>query len=45
MALIGSREITSMAVKASENAFAITRKRMTEIFEQFRKAATIGKDT
>ncbi|WP_259666064.1 CoA-transferase [Rhizobium lentis] len=45
VALIGSREITSMAVKASENAFAITRKRMTEIFEQFRKAATIGKDT
>ncbi|WP_244915140.1 malonate decarboxylase subunit alpha [Rhizobium sullae] len=45
VALNGSREITSMAVKASENAFAITRKRMTEIFEQFRKAATIGKDT
>ncbi|MBY5330072.1 phasin family protein [Rhizobium leguminosarum] len=44
VALNGSREITSMAVKASENAFAITRKRMTEIFEQFRKTATTRKD-
>ncbi|MGR9377194.1 hypothetical protein [Rhizobium leguminosarum] len=45
MALNGSREITSMAAKASENAFAIARTRMTESFEHFRKAATLGKNT
>jgi propionate CoA-transferase len=45
MALNGSREITSMAAKASENAFAIARTRMTESFEHFRKAATLRKNT
>ncbi len=44
MALNGSREITKMASKASEDAFAIARQRMTENFEQFRKAATPRKD-
>ncbi|WP_064682915.1 MULTISPECIES: hypothetical protein [Rhizobium] len=38
------REVTSMAAAASENAFAIARKRMTENFEEFRKAATLRKD-
>ncbi|MDI5930160.1 hypothetical protein ELI49_36535 [Rhizobium ruizarguesonis] len=45
MALNGSREITSMAAAASDNAFAIARKRTTENFEEFRKAATLRKNT
>jgi propionate CoA-transferase len=44
MALTGSREITSMAGKASEDAFAIARQRMVENFEQFRRAAMPRKD-
>ncbi|WP_392713725.1 phasin family protein [Rhizobium ruizarguesonis] len=45
LALNGSREITKMASKASEDAFAIARQRMTENFEQFHKAATLRRDT
>lgn len=39
-ALNGSREITSMASKAGEDAFAVARQRMSESFEEFRKSMT-----
>ncbi|KAB1083930.1 phasin family protein [Neorhizobium galegae] len=45
MALNGSREIASVAAKASHDAFAIAHHRMTENFERFCKAATPRKDT
>jgi len=40
VALNGSREITSMASKAGEDAFSIARQRMTESVEELRKAMT-----
>jgi len=44
-ALTGSREITELAAKAGEGAFAISRKRMSDSFEEFRMAATPRKDS
>ena len=44
-ALTGSREITELAAKAGEGAFAISCKRMSESFEEFRKATSPRKDS